>query len=362
VGKKLLTQATLAGLVVLLVHSGEGTGQLPPQGGQGGGRFGGMRGGMMGGGMLANPDRLFDMIARGRESFAISESRMLGGQLAQWAQENGVTDGQITRERFRAFADAQQKKMAAAGMTVPPGGGPPGLPGQGGMERPRMGRQGGGQDGQGGDPADRMKRWVEWDFSRRDGNGDKSLNTDEMPDGLRDELSRYDTNRDNLINLEEYTAYMEARAQQRGRGNQGQRPADTAEAVIIEEDLDRRPVVLRAGKLPKELDWFKALDTDGDGQIGLYEWRTAKRAVEQFHDLDRNDDGFITPEEGLRSQGITTARNNGETTGTQSASAGDSAPRPGPQVGPPGGFPRGNFGPGAFPKGMFKGKGMKKFR
>jgi len=39
------------------------------------------------------------------------------------------------------------------------------------------------------------------------------------------------------------------------------------------------------------------VDFNRDGQIGLYEWRKAKRPLSQFTQLDSNDDGFLTPRE-----------------------------------------------------------------
>jgi hypothetical protein len=43
--------------------------------------------------------------------------------------------------------------------------------------------------------------------------------------------------------------------------------------------------------------WFKELDTDRDGQVGLDEWRAAGRPVEEFSQYDLNGDGLITPDE-----------------------------------------------------------------
>lgn len=43
--------------------------------------------------------------------------------------------------------------------------------------------------------------------------------------------------------------------------------------------------------------WFHQVDTDGDGQIGLYEWRTSGRPVEAFQRIDRNGDGIVTANE-----------------------------------------------------------------
>lgn len=44
--------------------------------------------------------------------------------------------------------------------------------------------------------------------------------------------------------------------------------------------------------LPKE---YEARDKNGDGQIGLYEWDRSKYA--EFAKLDKNGDGFLTPQE-----------------------------------------------------------------
>jgi hypothetical protein len=64
---------------------------------------------------------------------------------------------------------------------------------------------------------------------------------------------------------------------------------------------EKRPVVYRAGKLPKELPpWFAQLDEDKDGQVGLYEWKKAGRPLNEFQAVDLNGDGFITVEEALR--------------------------------------------------------------
>src|SRR4051812_31008208 len=64
----------------------------------------------------------------------------------------------------------------------------------------------------------------------------------------------------------------------------------------------------RPSRLPKNLpEWFKDLDADGDGQIGLYEWKTKREDVQEFTKYDINGDGFITVDEVVRSGHFTAA-------------------------------------------------------
>ena len=109
-----------------------------------------------------------------------------------------------------------------------------------------------------------------------------------MSEALRSEKDKWDTNRDGLINFEEFTAYFRAMVQQRmaesGRSNQGGAGGadDNALGPIIilkpEKEEEKRPVVYRSSMLPKELPaWFRQLDTDQDAQIGLYEWKQSGR-------------------------------------------------------------------------------------
>jgi hypothetical protein len=123
--------------------------------------------------------------------------------------------------------------------------------------------------------------------------------------------------------------------------NSGTQNSNGQSVRIIEmEDLDTRPAVPRAGKLPKGLpDWFKKLDVNKDGQVALYEWHRGGRDIEEFREWDRNDDGFITAEEALYKQRLV------QIASARSESDSDDGPAPamkgfgkGPAGGPFGGF------------------------
>lgn len=292
---------------------GGGFGGRPGGGGFGGGGFGGGGFGGKKGGF--DPGRMFDFIAQGRPYFLISESSpRIKDSLEEYAKANGITDGRITREQFTKYQDYMRAKFTG-GMGGGPGGGrfggPPGVPGAApgaSMTPPGGAPVAPGTPSFGGmqaaNPIEAMQQFADADFQKHDDNRDGKLNQDEMPGALRREMAAYDTNNDGLIDQTEYRAYFIARMQ-RGMGGPGgpQGPAFNPVTILIEEDLDRRPTVYRAGKLPKELPkWFGELDTDQDGQVGLYEWRKGGKDLDEFRDWDRDDDGFITPEEALRVQ------------------------------------------------------------
>lgn len=144
-------------------------------------------------------------------------------------------------------------------------------------------------------------------FRKLDVNGDGRLSPEEMTETLRNDRFRWDRDRDGFISPQEYAAYYQGRLRWlsdqviAGTLELGlKRGGPTIQAPMIIED-DSRPKVFRAGKLPPGLPaWFALLDTDKDGQVALYEWRAAGKAIDEFKELDRNDDGFLTPEEVLR--------------------------------------------------------------
>jgi len=154
---------------------------------------------------------------------------------------------------------------------------------------------------------DRDNARAEERFRALDRNGDGVLSWGEMPRALRSELDKWDKNKDGFLDLNEYKAYFQARHQQ-SRAEWAafspepppQRTAPTEATAPVERETGKL-VVYRAGKLPKELPpWFEQLDTDHDGQIGLYEWKTSGRPISEFLAMDRNHDGFLTVNEVLK--------------------------------------------------------------
>ncbi len=307
----------------LLFVPADGWTQGGGKGGKGGGKGPPGRMGMMLGG---DPGQIFDMLAKGRDHFLASENMLLGKSLAEFAQKNGVSDGKITKDLFVRYSEEMKKSFSTGGLG---GGGFPGG-GFGGFPFPGGGFAGGGKKGMfpfpggpamitggaGGssinlNPLDALKNFAEMDFKRRDDDENGFLNIDEMPSSLREDLTRWDTNQDEKIDLAEYRAYFTVRMQDRMERDRSERGKDfnpVASLMIVEEDLDRRPDVFRAGKIPREVttadgkrvkvpEWFERYDKDKDGQISLFEWRNEEQDISEFKSWDRNGDGLLTVQE-----------------------------------------------------------------
>ncbi|MBL8799068.1 MAG: hypothetical protein JNM56_34600 [Planctomycetia bacterium] len=280
----------LLGLLALLIPA-EASSQFP-----GGGMSGGSRGG------LSDPSKLFEMMSGGKDVITRDTlpNPFLGGMFDRFAQQMGVTDGRITREQFNAYLQQKAAEKAAGGGEAPPGAGggfrSSGKEGGGGPPPWAGGFKGGdGNEGNSGEMADRFADGM---FRRADANGDGLLNYDEMSESLRTELDKWDVNKDGFIDAGEYKAYFKAvveqRLSERGGSSSGMGGGSAPDDKPLEED-EPKPVVYRAGKLPKELpSWFKTADGDADGQITMYEWRTSGKALDEFQKMDRNGDGFLT--------------------------------------------------------------------
>jgi hypothetical protein len=147
-----------------------------------------------------------------------------------------------------------------------------------------------GQSPGGGVPVDPAeKRFKELDVSQ-----DGQLSRVESMGGsgrLGRMFDQYDTNKDDVIDLDEYKVYYAA-----------------ANGLPPPPEPERpKPTVYRYGKLPQGLPaYFTEGDTDKDGQVGLYEWvqysGNGEEKLAEFKKLDLNGDGLLTPEEYLRTK------------------------------------------------------------
>jgi len=241
--------------------------------GGGGGR------GFPGGG---DPSQFFNQMSGGKDVWLRTETDPRMQRLFdRVAAQVGVTNGQITRRQYTAYQEQRAAERASRGVSPNSGG-------------------------RGGNPT----LTAEGMFSSLDKNGDGYLNYDEMPDQLRAERDRWDTDRNGLIDLGEFRAFFEARVQPPPTQSPSSSPSADVQLQgslywdyfqAPAEEPRKPPVVYRAGKLPKELpSWFEQYDTDKDGQIGLYEWKASGKSIQEFEEMDRNKDGFLTVDEVLR--------------------------------------------------------------
>ncbi|HEX3147808.1 MAG TPA: LCCL domain-containing protein [Gemmataceae bacterium] len=165
-----------------------------------------------------------------------------------------------------------------------------------------------------------------------DRDGDGLLSFDEMPDSLRAERFKWDTNGDGFIDLAEWRMYMNALPAVEYRlpsppviriqtpapefnvreltkqitatpqPPSPSPPSRSASRPPFNDNASRKPQASASRLYPKNIPpWFKEYDTDGDGQVGLYEWLAKKDERQEFHKYDLNGDGYITVEELIRS-------------------------------------------------------------
>lgn len=66
-----------------------------------------------------DPSRIFDMLAKGRDYFLVTDTQSLRAPLTHWAEKHGVKDGKITRELFAAFV--QHTRVNPPGRDEQPG-------------------------------------------------------------------------------------------------------------------------------------------------------------------------------------------------------------------------------------------------
>lgn len=239
-----------------------------------------------------DPSAFFDRMSGGKDVWKRSDAEAKGMEkmFDKFAEGVGSTNGEITRAQFVAF---MEKKMAKQEGLV-------------------------GSASSSADPnADRYAKIAEFSFRSLDKNGDGRLDYNEMPEDLRAELSKWDTNGNGTIELEEYKAYYTARREQRktdwaeargsyaGAVNPGAMPVAPGGQPTPTKTEPKKPLVYTKNNLPKDLpSWFRDL-ADGDAQIGFFQWRAAGRSLDEFRKYDLNNDGFITVEEALAYQAQT---------------------------------------------------------
>jgi len=147
-------------------------------------------------------------------------------------------------------------------------------------------------------------------FRKFDRNGDGVLSADEMPEFLRGQLGQWDRNGDGSIDPAEYMAYFQTSLKWvSDKVASGEIPIKLPKAAIPEPSTEPTPLAVSTAPparssqtptgpaQPKLPDWFARLDADGDGQVGLYEWKTAGRPIAEFLAMDRNHDGFLESKE-----------------------------------------------------------------
>jgi Ca2+-binding EF-hand superfamily protein len=213
------------------------------------------------------------------------------------ADKLNSTDGQITRDQFLQMpqrlpagspADGPAKDAEQLGEPTSDAP-PPAAPPEAGID---VGPQ------------------AEAAFRQMDTNGDGVLDYDEMDDGLRAERDKWDANGDGFIDLAEFKEYYKARLalfRQAARRAPPAPPPAKGNGKMGQKVAERMPDPF-APELPPGLpDWFRQYDTDGDGQIGLYEWKAAGQPIAKFLEMDLNRDGFLTPDEVLWATGASAA-------------------------------------------------------
>ena len=306
-------------LGVVLLAASSATAQ-PPRGGfggpPGGGDRGGDRGSRGGSSRGMDPDRIFSFMAKGGDTIDFRKmdpnQRAFAGKMLERMgvpppnETTVITKDQFVRivEQSRAARESGSPPAAAPGGPPPGYGGPP--PGYGG---PPPGSSGGSPFGK------FSERDVEGYFERYDRDKDGRLSQEEgqQSSGLRDAFEKYDRNRDRSIDMGEWKAYMAEKyggdgndRDDRGRDSGRDRGRDDRG-----RDRDRgrddkkadapRAIAIRFGKLPEGLpSWFTELDTDQDGQVGLYEWREAGKDMNEFVTMDLDRDCLLAPAEMLR--------------------------------------------------------------
>ncbi len=299
---------------------------------------------------LKNPDNFFSRYARAQgttDELVIDkvQSRMdpeMSTKMKAYAAKVGIANGKLTKTQFADFwakvaAPQMEERMKQRGFggfrgQGPPNqGAPPSGPGPGSFGRgpgspppaaPSSGEKTAtsatNQDSKTPQPTGFQPRPFDEGeaksyFERMDEDRSKALDEHEYRrSDVRHALEKWDTNRNKLVEEPEWLAYMknrhDEREQERRVREEEHRLFEEFKALRKARELvipigpifPEKPVVIRADNLPEKLPtWFKELNTDGDAQISLVEWRAGEKESSEFRKQDRNADGLLTPNEVL---------------------------------------------------------------
>lgn len=129
-------------------------------------------------------------------------------------------------------------------------------------------------------------------FRVLDRDGDGVLSGTELTTKLQADRLRADVDGNGRIDKDEYRAYFQYRIAA------GVEAFNAKNAEQNARGADGKPTA----RTPKDAlpNWFAEIDADKDGQIALYEWRKAGRAINLFLEMDLDGDGLLTKEEYLR--------------------------------------------------------------
>ena len=171
-----------------------------------------------------------------------------------------------------------------------------------GSDGARGGGDRGGFEGRGGPPGGFG--------SRLDQNGDGRIDQNELnglPEGLRRVMESRGVKLKAGLSVEDFGNSMRKQFE-KSRGEGGDSPGERRPEGRPEERSsgNRSQYKPSAPFRPREQERltvdlppkYSELDTDFDGQVGLYEWMTARRdSLQMFDDIDIDVDGVLTPRE-----------------------------------------------------------------
>ena len=224
-------------------------------------------------------DLIFDRLASGAEAWTYEVARQRGVRdlFERVASRLNLAEGFVSRAQFQTYAANYLRPESSPPWRTP------------------------------ADDEERAFRYL-------DRNRDGVVDAAEATSTLRE--ANADSNRDGVFDRSEYAAYFGQRVQARLRKIEEIRQAREAKeaakqglapspppTVAARPTATKTEVIeaIRFGHLPKGLpEWFASLDSDRDGQVGLYEWHRAGRDLEDFEALDANGDGLVTSDEWVR--------------------------------------------------------------